>query len=662
MKATLEGMGLSDALAKLLTSAGWTDPLQLQAAFDDDVEARALLLETRLKESPQNKALLMQWTTELVDWKDDKDWAAVRKRLRVGDFFERARASLPEVRPPSELQVTLGRCCSGKKWSSRLSSAQPSEDPDDRKKKEAKELLKWTAKFVGYFLEAGLPTAVEANKSAQPERVLAVSLGAKRARTVRSRWRCWTKVVLWLRCLFGVVFPTSASQMVDYLLDVVIYSGACSLPGLVAAALSFVEKAGGVLAKNKISTQGLWLAAVGNVAKQLQTGNVTVRKAPQPSRALLVALELVVCGEGDHFTRMLAFCRLLKVWACVRFDDLQALQPRTMRLSTTSLTGTLGSTKVSGPGKKHWELPIVILRSATLSGQDWVEAGFLLTTEECFGFERGYFLPAPFPSKNEYKKKILGYAECSAHSRGLTQALGLPKFSRASGAWEFVEDVLLAPEPAGLFWSEHSERHFLPSTAALAEVPKDTRDFVGRWHLGLHQSSDYVFTARQVVRGVQARVMEYLFSVRNLDDEEELMERFGIFLASKDCSGNRLVDCTRRHTYPFDSLGNGGLHRPWVGSESREEEPREEGRREVRGEGRSWAHWRGSAASASWCRCGLHLVGLCERFKGFQAAAPDWRLRGSGPSLGASTSADGRLRGCEVPTLLARGRRADRGG
>ncbi len=86
--------------------------------------------------------------------------------------------------------------CGKKRWSSRLSRELPDESQDQRRAREAKELHKWTSKFVEFFMEADVPAAVEAKRSAQPERVLEMSLGAKTARTVRSRWKSWAKISL----------------------------------------------------------------------------------------------------------------------------------------------------------------------------------------------------------------------------------------------------------------------------------------------------------------------------------------------------------------------------------------------------------------------------------------------------------------------------------
>ncbi len=562
---SLETLGLSRVLAEVLEQSGWLDPLQLQAAYDTEEEAQALLMETKLKDMPGKEALLASWSRELMELLAKPVWAALRKRLKIGDFFEKNMAQLPEpALPGSELLAVAKKFCGGKKWSSRLSRELPDESQDQRKVREARELQKWTWKFVEFFMAAEVPAAVEAKRSTQPERVLEMSLGAKRARTVRSRWKSWAKISLWLECCYKISMPKYASQMIDYLLDVVLHSGARSLPGQVAATLSFVEKAAGVQANDKVSTQALWLSAVENVAKQLQLKNTVVKKAPMPTRAILLALEMTVCSGDSHFVRMLAFCRLLKVWACLRFDDLQALQHRSLRLTTMGLTGVLSSTKVSGPGKKHWDLPIVVHRSATLSGLDWLQAGVELVCSDCFAFERDYFLPVPAADMMSYKKKMLSYAECAARNRAQTHQLMMPVFNRVEGYWEFSDAVELVPEPAGLFWSEHSERHWLPSMAALAGVAKDTRDFVGRWHLGLHQSSDYILTARQVVKGVQAEVMRYIFGVSNLDDESETMEAMHAFCISKEMKGTAATDATRRHSFPLSSLSFGGLHKPWV--------------------------------------------------------------------------------------------------
>ena len=65
-----------------------------------------------------------------------------------------------------------------------------------------------------------------------------------------------------------------------------------------------------------------------------------------------------------------------------------------------------------------------------------------------------------------------------------------PRFSK----WKVRSDSPLLSESGVLFWSGHSMRHFIPSVAAAINIPKDQRDYVGRWHVNFHQSADYVHT------------------------------------------------------------------------------------------------------------------------------------------------------------------------
>ena len=63
---------------------------------------------------------------------------------------------------------------------------------------------------------------------------------------------------------------------------------------------------------------------------------------------------------------------------------------------------------------------------------------------------------------------------------------------------------LLLPH-AAMFWTEHSDCCGLASWASAAEVPKDRRDFLGRWGAG-GGSDHYVRTLHRVVEGIQVQM------------------------------------------------------------------------------------------------------------------------------------------------------------
>ena len=63
-----------------------------------------------------------------------------------------------------------------------------------------------------------------------------------------------------------------------------------------------------------------------------------------------------------------------------------------------------------------------------------------------------------------------------------------------------------------MLWSEHFERHSLPSLAAACGIPKDSRDFLGRWRANQAHSNDYVLTSKQVIHDVQIAVSKWVCS------------------------------------------------------------------------------------------------------------------------------------------------------
>ena len=69
------------------------------------------------------------------------------------------------------------------------------------------------------------------------------------------------------------------------------------------------------------------------------------------------------------------------------------------------------------------------------------------------------------------------------------------------------------------YWSGHSMRHFLPTVAAAIDIGKEQRDYVGRWHINLHQSADYVHTSRQIVLKVQESVNKAIVEGNPFYDE-----------------------------------------------------------------------------------------------------------------------------------------------
>ena len=91
-------------------------------------------------------------------------------------------------------------------------------------------------------------------------------------------------------------------------------------------------------------------------------------------------------------------------------------------------------------------------------------------------------------------------------SQMLLSELGTPVFSYALDSWSLDESRPLLGTIGAKFYSEHSERNFVNSHAAVLGYDKQKRDMLGRWQP--EQSDDYLRTTREVVSTIQRYVAE----------------------------------------------------------------------------------------------------------------------------------------------------------
>jgi hypothetical protein len=125
---------------------------------------------------------------------------------------------------------------------------------------------------------------------------------------------------------------------------------------------------------------------------------------------------------------------------------------------------------------------------------------------------------------------MMVYSDMVAMSRHLSAELAKPIWK--NDHWETGGEQLLK-SPGHLSHTEHSERHFLVSVGAAIGIPKDDRDMCGRWGIMQAQSHDYMHTAREVTLRVQETVFRDLQNPDCRYDEEELREKYLVFLKQR---------------------------------------------------------------------------------------------------------------------------------
>ena len=97
------------------------------------------------------------------------------------------------------------------------------------------------------------------------------------------------------------------------------------------------------------------------------------------ARTVLVAIERVVLDDSEPTgLRVYAWAKLVKVWASLKWSDLQAIRPGELKLVEGRLVTTLRRTKTSGPNRRIKEMPLCVSEAAFFENPAWLKVGFEL--------------------------------------------------------------------------------------------------------------------------------------------------------------------------------------------------------------------------------------------------------------------------------------------
>ncbi|CAE8658280.1 unnamed protein product, partial [Polarella glacialis] len=448
-----------------------------------------------------------------------------------------AKVEVPKVGPVGQIS-----------WKSRGAKAQVlAERPDQRAAAEEVERQRWNLQVCQIVIRNDLPVLKVAATSLDPDRALANCTGRARSKTLRKKVRTWLVIENWLKATFGLERPTLASQMVDYIEDRATEPCGRTAPATAIPALRYFEKVGEV--ECPMADSALLLSTVSRLEVQLATNSAPTKKAPLYFFSQLISLKLfVACVDFPLYYWAFAWYKLVKVWASLRSDDCMGLQPCHLKTVAGGIEFMLERTKTSGPGRRVRWLKGYVSSCATITGNGWLETGLLIWLSVGFAFNRDYFLPEPNEDFSGCRAKPSDWSSTSARSRALFRELRQVKFDGMCWDWDGNLPLVLHPQ-ALLFWTDHSERNVLTSVAALLNVPKSERDFLGRW--SPDGSDDHLRTSRQMVHKVQVQVAQGIrdsFVAGGLD-----LERLGDnglfeYLRNRGVNEDAARDCVQGFT------------------------------------------------------------------------------------------------------------------
>ena len=502
-----ELQGLDPSLVSAIRDI-YTCPAHFDGAFDDEEGASLTTAELLGDKKPageieQAAAALWKWkqrrlsrgqssTHQLAQQLAALPVTVPRRQRSIGEVFEEVVLTTPAV-ALSQLQRAV-----------RASKASGSREDVELRMRE-----RWALQLVCYIKESKLPCVERLAALGDSQATWLRIFGNRRGKTLRNRARSWKPVRDWLQITYGIPWASDAGQILKCLEERrAVAPLAKTVPRAILASISLLEVVGMVPAEQRLCEDQLLLESIRSWSVELETGKVPVKPAPMLPVAVLLACELVVCRPsyalGMRFT---AFILLLMCWASLRADDVQNIDPSSVRLSQVGLRFVLSKTKTSGPGRKVGELHGFVSRVACLSGFDWILEGHKLLSAEALMWSRDFLCPAFTAEWDGVSKEFMEAEGLALQIRRLLQHLPTPV--RQLGTWKVSRELLL-PGQVSNFWTGHSARHVMTSLAAALGVGKDRRDYLGRWAYAQHGSQDYVLTSRQVVQGVQNFVCKCL--------------------------------------------------------------------------------------------------------------------------------------------------------
>eukprot|EP00435_Cladocopium_sp_Y103_P052744 s1843_g16.t1 len=431
------------------------------------------------------------------------------------------------------------------------------EDPADVRSKRFEALRrKYSLLLAQVMISAELPVVRLVQTLDDPRAGWVRIFAARRGNTLKNRYKIWRPFERWLETHRGYLFPKGVKDAIDYMQHRVDEGCGRTIPESLHATLSMLEQLGRVVEGSRISDDPLWRGHVKSWTAELSAEAPPRQPAEMYTVAMIISLELCVVDESNVvFQRALAWIVLCMVWGAMRCDDAQAILPHRITLSNYGLRMVLGKSKTTGPDKVQKEVSVHIFRTISLSGEDWLSAGYELWETDQFRYRRDYMVMEPAKDWTKVRRKFIPPSGLSSLISKLLSMLAVPK--KVAFGWESMPHLLLLPDGLESFFSGHSPRNFLTSVGAAIGFSRDERAYLGRWSMGMVSSEEYVRTARQVVFKIQKAVNRSLVEGREEPYfEDEAIQRLCDAAETAGMNPNRIK---KRHSLLSDWSGRQSL-------------------------------------------------------------------------------------------------------
>ena len=204
---------------------------------------------------------------------------------------------------------------------------------EERAARELRLQVLWTRQLGEELVAMGAPVVKTIDDCLDPERAYELLPGKTRSSTLKRYVTMYKRWRLWLQEAKRVDPPGRPADLVDYLLVLRDEPCARTVPDSLLKAVSWMEKVAEFKLELRATGGRLAWAAKDKIVEVLYEGAPLTRRAPRYPVMVLVAIERVVLDDSEPTgLRVYAWAKLVKVWASLRWSDLQAIRPGELKL------------------------------------------------------------------------------------------------------------------------------------------------------------------------------------------------------------------------------------------------------------------------------------------------------------------------------------------
>lgn len=524
----------------IVNRAQFGNPMLLQSFDDlDDTELTSELQQ--ILERPLAANELVQFKILVTT---ASSFSNKRRRLVLKSFVDPTLLQYP-IRPDiyTERDLLPLNYDTGVKLLDQSTKSWPSSSSKLPARDKVKDRDKAAIRIGAIVREAQLPAADMFLNSVAPERLLGRLAGGRRTSTLLKKIHEFQRMRDWMLAVFHIPFPQTVIQLADYLEDRAYHKCGPTVPSAIVSMVSFFEDIGGKTSMQCVGSHRIIKAIVADIKLQLTSDKPTAkRKAAPLFSCMLVSWEcMVVDNELPYCQRLIAWVKLIRVWAALRSSDTAGIPIGGLSMNDESLSGVIEISKTTGATKKIGLLHFHVSSHAWFARPNWLETGFKLLDVD--NNARSYLLPVPAKDLQSFTDREPTYDQlCNLNRKLLSETSTVLKcageqYDVATADPIFIQvNTPLLIAGSQIYWTEHSDRATLVTWSRLAGVSKEDCDLLGRW--SAQESTEYFRASKKVILRVQHMIAMNFRSSGTVDvfGERLLLDGFSEFLKSRNVS------------------------------------------------------------------------------------------------------------------------------